>query len=392
MNTAKACIQHRVATILAVIMVAIFGVMYGTQLQMALMPDIEMPMALVMCVYAGATPSDIEELVTKPLESAVMQVSGVDEITSKSSDSVAMIQITYVDGTDLDIAATKLREKFDLVSLPDDANDPVIINMNMSDMMPTVMIALMGDELSELQAVADDIVSPALERIDGVAQVEVMGGVQQQISVELNSAKVSGFGLSNSYVAQFLAGQNLVYPGGDMDNGSKTLTVSTDAKFQTVEDVANMLISLPTGGTVRLSEIADVSLENQDMEGIAKVGDSPCVLLQISKQSDSNEMEIAQAVLDRMEELAAENGNISYTVPYSASDYISESVNNAFQNILQGIVLAAVVVFLFLRRGGSTLTICLSMPICILAVFILMNALGLTLNMLSWAASPWALA
>ena len=119
------------------------------------------------------------------------------------------------------------------------------------------------------------------------------------------------------------------------------------------------------------------------MEGIAKVGDSPCVLLQISKQSDSNEMEIAQAVLDRMEELAAENGNISYTVPYSASDYISESVNNAFQNILQGIVLAAVVVFLFLRRGGSTLTICLSMPICILAVFILMNALGLTLNMLS---------
>ena len=383
MNTAKACIQHRVATILAVIMVAIFGVMYGTQLQMALMPDIEMPMALVMCVYAGATPSDIEELVTKPLESAVMQVSGVDEITSKSSDSVAMIQITYVDGTDLDIAATKLREKFDLVSLPDDANDPVIINMNMSDMMPTVMIALMGDELSELQAVADDIVSPALERIDGVAQVEVMGGVQQQISVELNSAKVSGFGLSNSYVAQFLAGQNLVYPGGDMDNGSKTLTVSTDAKFQTVEDVANMLISLPTGGTVRLSEIADVSLENQDMEGIAKVGDSPCVLLQISKQSDSNEMEIAQAVLDRMEELAAENGNISYTVPYSASDYISESVNNAFQNILQGIVLAAVVVFLFLRRGGSTLTICLSMPICILAVFILMNALGLTLNMLS---------
>lgn len=383
MNTAKACIQHRVATILAVIMVAIFGVMYGSQLQMALMPDIEMPMAVVMCVYAGATPSDIEELVTKPLESAVMQVSGVDEITSTSSDSVSMIQITYVDGTDLDTAATKLREKFDLASLPDDANDPVIINMNMSDMMPTAMIALTGDDLAELQSLAEDVVSPTLERIDGVAQVEVMGGVQQQISVELNSAKVSGFGLSNSYVAQFLAGQNLVYPGGDMDNGNKTLTVSTDAKFQTVDDVANMLISLPTGGTIRLSEIADVSLEDQDLEGMAKVGESPCVILQISKQSDSNEMEVAQSVLRRMEELAAENGNITYAVPYSASDYISESVNNAFQNIFQGIVLAAIVVFLFLRRGGSTLTICLSMPICILTVFILMNALGLTMNMLS---------
>ena len=229
MNTAKACIQHRVATILAVIMVAIFGVMYGSQLQMALMPDIEMPMAVVMCVYAGATPSDIEELVTKPLESAVMQVSGVDEITSTSSDSVSMIQITYVDGTDLDTAATKLREKFDLASLPDDANDPVIINMNMSDMMPTAMIALTGDDLAELQSLAEDVVSPTLERIDGVAQVEVMGGVQQQISVELNSAKVSGFGLSNSYVAQFLAGQNLVYPGGDMDNGKAPLRFSHTA-------------------------------------------------------------------------------------------------------------------------------------------------------------------
>nr|WP_325195901.1 efflux RND transporter permease subunit [uncultured Oscillibacter sp.] len=383
MNIAKACIQHKVATILSVIMVVIFGVLYGMQLQMALMPEVELPMAMVMCVYAGATPSDIEELVTEPLEEAVMQVSGVDEIESTSSDSVAVIQITYVDGTDLDIAATKLREKFDLVDLPDDANDPVIVNMNMSELMPTVMIALMGDDLAELQTLADDVVSPALVRIDGVAQAEVMGGMEQQIAVKLDSARTAGFGLSNSYVSQFLAGQNLVYPGGDMDNGNKTLTVSTDAKFQTVEDVANTLISLPTGGTVRLSEVADVYLEDQDRVAIAKVGQTPCVMLQVSKQSDSNEMEIAQAVEARMAELAEENPNISYTIPYTASEYISESVNNAFQNIIQGVILAAIVVFLFLRRGGSTLTICLSMPVCILTVFIMMNVLGLTLNMLS---------
>ena len=383
MNIAKACIQHKVATILSVIMVIIFGVLFGTQLQMALMPEIELPMAMVMCVYPGATPSDIEELVTKPLEEAVMQVSGVDEIESTSSDSMAVIQITYVDGTDLDIAATKLREKFDLVDLPDDANDPIIVNMNMSELMPTVMIALMGDDLAELQTLADDVVSPALVRIEGVARAEVMGGMEQQIAVELDSARTAGFGLSNSYVSQFLAGQNLVYPGGDMDNGNKTLTVSTDAKFQSVEDVANTLISLPTGGTIRLGEVANVFLEDQDQAAIAKVGDTPCVILQVSKQSDSNEMEVAQAVEKRMEELAAENGNISYTIPYSASEYISESVQSAFQNIIQGVFLAAVVVFLFLRRGGSTLTICLSMPVCILIVFIMMNALGLTLNMLS---------
>ena len=383
MNIAKACIQHKVATLLAVIMVVIFGIMYGTQLQMALMPNMEMPRAIVMTTYVGANPSDIEELVTDPLEAAIMSVSGVDAIDSTSSENVSTIQITYVDGTDLDIAATKLREKFDMVSLPDDASDPVIINMSLSDMMPTAMIALMGDDLSQLQTLAEDVVSPALERIDGVAQVSVNGGLDQQISVEIDPAKAAGFGLSSSYISQFLAGQNLLYPGGDLQNGSKKLTVSTDAKFQSVADVANTLISLPTGGTVRLSEVATVEMTSDDPAAIAKVGNTACVLLQVSKQSGSNEMAAAQAVGERMEELAAENPSIQYSLPYIASDYIDLSVNNAFSNIWQGILLAAVVVFLFLRRGSPTLTICISMPVCILSVFVLMNVLDLTLNMMS---------
>ena len=229
MNIAKACIKHKVATLLAVIMVVIFGVLFGTRLQMALMPNMEMPMAVVMTTYVGANPSDIEELVTSPLESAIMSVSGVDEITSTSAENVSTIQITYLEGTDLDIAATKLREQFDRVSLPDDASDPIIVNINISELMPTAMIALVGDDLSQLQAKAEDDIAPALERIDGVAQVQVSGGTEQHIAVRIDPAKAAGFGLSNSYISQFLAGQNLLYPGGDMQNGSKTLTVSTDA-------------------------------------------------------------------------------------------------------------------------------------------------------------------
>ena len=126
MNIAKACIQHKVATILAAVMVAIFGVMYGTQLQMALIPEMEMPMAVVACYYIGASPSDMEELVTRPLEAAIMSVPGVDSISSSSADGVCQIQITYVDGTDLDIAATKLREQFDMVSLPEEDRKSVV--------------------------------------------------------------------------------------------------------------------------------------------------------------------------------------------------------------------------------------------------------------------------
>ena len=383
MDTAKFCIRHRVATLLAVILIAVFGIMFSTQLQMALMPDIEAPMAMVMCYYNGATPSDMEELVTRPLESAVLSVPGVDSVSSTSSDGVSQLQVTYVDGTNLDIAATKLREQFNRVSLPDGAMDPIIVNLNISELMPTAIIALKGDDLAQLQALAEDTVAPALERIDGVAQVTISGGVTQQVEVRLDAARAAGLGLSNSYVSQFLAGQNLIYPAGSVENGSKTLTVSTDAKFQSVDDVANTLITLPTGGTVRLKEVADVSLVSQESDSTAKVDGTACVMLQVSKQSGANEVAAAEAVLARLESLSAENPAVQYTVPYIASDYINLSVDAAFQNIFQGLLLAAIVVFLFLRRGGATMTIVISMPVCILSVFILMNALGLTLNMMS---------
>ena len=383
MSLSKFCIQHKVATLLAVIMISVFGVIFTTQLQLALMPDLEAPMAMVVCYYNGANPSDIEELVTRPLESAVMSVSGVDSVSSTSADSMCQLQVTYVDGTDLDIAATKLREQFDRVSLPEDAMDPVIVNLNLSELMPTAMVALTGEDLSVLQTLADNTVAPALERIDGVAQVTVSGGVTQRIAVEVDPARAAGLGLSNSYVSQFLAGQNLLYPGGDMQNGSKTLTVSTDAKFQSVEDVGNMLLSLPTGGAVRLREVADVTLETEATDAFAEVDGTACVVLQVSKQSGANEAAVADAVAAKLAELHEKNTAVAYTTPYLASEYINLSVDAALQNILQGVLLAAVVVFLFLRRGSATMTIAVSMPVCILAVFVLMNAMDLTLNMMT---------
>ena len=383
MNTAKFCIRHKVTTLLAVIMIAIFGAVFTTQLQMALLPDMEAPMAMVACYYNGATPSDMEELVTRPLESAIVSVPGVEGVSSTSSDGVTQIQVTYAEGTNLDIAATKLREKFNLLSLPEGAMDPVIMNLNVSDLMPTAMVALMGEDLANLQSLAEDVVAPALERIDGVASVTISGGVTEQIAVQVDPARAAGFGLSNSYIQQILAAENLLYPAGDVYYGSKPLTVSTDAKFQSVEDVSNLILPLPTGGQIRLGEVAEVTLETTDREAVAVMDGAPCVLLQVSKQSGANESATAKAVESRMAELAAENRSVRYALPYLASDFINLAVSSAFQNIILGVALAAVVVFLFLRRWGATLTIAVSMPVCILAVFVLMNLFDLTLNMMS---------
>ena len=383
MSIAKFCIRHKVTTLLAVIMISVFGVVFTTRLQMALLPDVEAPMAVVLCYYNGATPSDMEDMVTRPLETAILSVPGVDGVSSTSSDGVTQIQITYVEGTDLDITAAKLRENFGLLSLPDGAMAPIIVNMNLSDLLPTAMIALIGDDLAAAQTLAEDVVVPALERIDGVASVSISGGVSEQISVDVDPTRAAGYGLSNSYIIQFMTAENLLFPGGDLYSGDTTLTVSTDAKFQSVEDVANMIIALPTGGTVRLSEVADVYLESIESDNVAKMDGENCVILQVSKQSGSNEDATAKAVAAQMEKLAAENRNIHYGIPYLASDFINLAVVASIQNILLGVLLAAIVVFLFLRRWGATLTIAVSMPVCALATFVMMNVFDLTMNMMS---------
>ncbi|MBR4211332.1 MAG: efflux RND transporter permease subunit, partial [Oscillibacter sp.] len=351
--------------------------------QMSLLPDMEAPMAVVMCYYNGANPTDMEELVTKPLESAALSVSGVKEVASTSGDGSSSITVTYVDGTDLDIAATRLREQFDMITLPEDATKPIILNMDIGALMPTAVVALMGNDLNQLQTLSEDVVTPALERIDGIASVTAYGGNEQEISVRLDAARAEGYGLSNNYLAQILSAENLLYPGGDVHNGTKTLTVSTDAKYTNVEDVRNTLVPLPTGGSVRLGEVAAVALEDKDRDTQAKMGGQECVILMVSKQSGANEAKAASAVEERLAELAAENPGMSYYMAYSASTYINQAVSSALQNIMLGVGLAAVVVFLFLRRFGPTLTIAISMPVCILTVFVLMNVFDLTMNMMS---------
>ena len=381
--SAKFCIKHKVSTLLAVIMISIFGVVFTTRLQMALLPDLEAPMAVVMSYYNGATPGDIEEMLTRPLETAILSVSGVESVSSSSSNGVSQLQVTYAEGTDLDVAAMKLREQFDLITLPEGAMDPVIVNVSLSDMMPTAMIALMGEDLTQLQYLAEETVGPALERIDGVAQVTISGGVSQQIAVEVDAARASGYGLSKDYISQFLMAENLLYPGGSVENGTKTLTVSTDAKFQSVDDVRNMLLATPLGGIIRLGEVANVVLESVPSSDTAKMDGTACVVLQVSKQSGANEVGTAEAVVRQMEKLEKDHPSLRWSAPYLASTYINIAVESALQNIFLGVLLAAIVVFLFLRRWGATMTIAVSMPVCILSVFILMNVFDLTMNMMS---------
>ncbi len=371
-------------TILLYILVVVFGFYSFQNLPLALMPSMEVPAAVVYATYPGAGPEDIEQQVTKKLEGAVAGLSGLDTLQSTSSENMAMLVIRFTNDTDMDQAMTDLRDKVAQVKsqLPDDASDPTVMSIDI-DSMPVVSVALRGNDLASLQSIAEDEIQPALERLDGVASVDISGGYEQEIAVHTDASRLKGYNLTISSIGQQLGADNIAIPGGDLDNGSQTLAVRTDGEYSSIDDVKNALISLPAGGTVRLSQIADVSMQPKDQDAISKVDGEECIILSVNKQSGSNTAQIAELAKAEFDSLLKSNDSLQWNIVMDQSDYINMTVDNAIQNIWMGVLFAAIVLFLFLRDLGATLAVTIAMPCCILFTFLIMNVLGITLNMMS---------
>lgn len=384
MKFAQTFIKHHVMTILLYILVVVFGFYSFQNLPLALMPSMEVPAAVVYATYPGAGPEDIEQQVTKKLEGAVAGLSGLDTLQSTSSENMAMLVIQFTNNTDMDQAMTDLRDKVAQIKsqLPDDASDPTVMSIDI-DSMPVVSVALRGNDLASLQSIAEDEIQPALERLDGVASVDISGGYEQEIAVHTDASRLKGYNLTISSIGQQLGADNIAIPGGDLDNGSQTLAVRTDGEYSSIDDVKNALISLPAGGTVRLSQIADVSMQPKDQDAISKVDGEECIILSVNKQSGSNTVQIAELAKSEFDSLLKGNDSLQWDIVMDQSDYINMTVDNAIQNIWMGVLFAAIVLFLFLRDLGATMAVTIAMPCCILFTFLIMNVLGITLNMMS---------
>ena len=384
MKFAQTFIKHHVMTILLYILVVVFGFYSFQNLPLALMPSMEVPAAVVYATYPGAGPEDIEQQVTKKLEGAVAGLSGLDTLQSTSSENMAMLVIRFTNDTDMDQAMTDLRDKVAQVKsqLPDDASDPTVMSIDI-DSMPVVSVALRGNDLASLQSIAEDEIQPALERLDGVASVDISGGYEQEIAVHTDASRLKGYNLTISSIGQQLGADNIAIPGGDLDNGSQTLAVRTDGEYSSIDDVKNALISLPAGGTVRLSQIADVSMQPKNQDAISKVDGEECIILSVNKQSGSNTAQIAELAKTEFDSLLKSNDSLQWNIVMDQSDYINMTVDNAIQNIWMGVLFAAIVLFLFLRDLGATMAVTIAMPCCILFTFLIMNVLGITLNMMS---------
>ena len=348
-------------TILLYILVVVFGFYSFQNLPLALMPSMEVPAAVVYATYPGAGPEDIEQQVTKKLEGAVAGLSGLDTLQSTSSENMAMLVIRFTNDTDMDQAMTDLRDKVAQVKsqLPDDASDPTVMSIDI-DSMPVVSVALRGNDLASLQSIAEDEIQPALERLDGVASVDISGGYEQEIAVHTDASRLKGYNLTISSIGQQLGADNIAIPGGDLDNGSQTLAVRTDGEYSSIDDVKNALISLPAGGTVRLSQIADVSMQPKDQDAISKVDGEECIILSVNKQSGSNTVQIAELAKAEFDSLLKSNDSLQWNIVMDQSDYINMTVDNAIQNIWMGVLFAVLisVTFGFAFNSVQSNTIC----------------------------------
>ena len=382
----KTAIKRPVTTVMAILIVILAGVISLTTLKLDLMPSIDIPMAIVSTTYVGAGPEEIENLITKPIEEAVGTVSNVDTISSTSSSNSSMVMIQFVDGTDIDTAASDLREKIDLIkgTLPDDASEPMVMKLDINDMSSIVVgVGSENMDIADLTTFVDDNISNDIEKIDGVASVNVVGGLNDVVNITLDTNKMNGYGISSSQITNALKAENINMPIGQINNGTTKITAKTVGEFKSLDDIRNILLTTSGGSTIRLSDVANVELTTEDENSYAIVNGNKSVIMSISKQSDANIVDISDKINAEIEKLSQQYPDLSIKMLSDTSDYIRTSVNNVLTTAFQAAILAVIVLFIFLRSISTSAIIAVSIPTSIVATFALMYLCDMTLNIIS---------
>jgi len=387
MSLSKASVRRPVTTVMVLLIVVAFGIMSITNLQMDMMPNMNIPIAIVMTTYSGTGPQEMETLITKPMEEALSSVSGIEEMTSTSSYGSSFIMIQFEDDVDIDMAALDMREQVDLYkgTLPDGANDPMVMKLDISSMTGGIYIGVTDNsgDLVELKRRIEDRVSNRLERQDGVASVTLNGGKETEISVVLNEEKMRGYGVSESQISGLLASENLIVPTGSIKQGDKRLQLRVDGEFASLEDMRSLPITSSTGAVIYLRDLAEISEVYKEDEAHIYLNGKPGALLIVQKQSTANTVNVSQKVNAELEKLRLEMPDMEFSVVMDPAEYTQSAINSVVESAMYGGIFAVIILYVFLRSYRSTVIVAISMPVSIIATFILMYYSGITLNIVS---------
>jgi len=385
LKISKTAIYRPVTTIMVMLIVVIFGVVSYSRLPLDLYPSIEIPYAVVVTSYEGAGPSEVENLVTKPLERVLGTTSKLKNITSISSSGTSQVILEFEDGTDMDFASLEVREKVALIegALPDGASEPTVLKIDLNA-EPVMTIGINSNEdLVKLKQIIEDNIQPKIERISGVASVDLSGTKEKEIQITLLSDKVNAFGLTTSQIAGTLSSENINLPIGDIERGNQTLNLRSIGEFESLDDIRNLPIQTATGATIYLRDIATVEEQFKEMESYSYMNGEPCIILSIQKQSTANTVDVTEKIYKEIGKLEKEYDDLQFKYLSDQGKDIQASIDSVIESALLGGILAVIILYIFLRNFRSTLIVAISIPVSVIATFCLMYFGNMTLNVIS---------
>ena len=382
MGLTKQVLRRPVTTVLVVLCLIVFGLSSVFSSKLELTPEMEMPMLVVNAVYPGASPEDVEELVTKPIEDEIGTLTGVDTITSMSAENFGLVLLQYEYGKDMDKAYDDLKKKLDgLVNeFPEDVQTPTIIEMDIND-TPAITLAVNNEQADNLYNYVDSRIVPEFEKLSSVASVDVSGGQEEYIKVELIPEKLAQYHLNMNAIAQCVGSADFSMPIGSTTVGNKKLSVTSGTDFDTIELLKKIPITLGNGNIIYLEDVAEVysTLEEKS----SRYNGKDTIALGIKKNQESSNMEVSRDVLKIVDDLKADDPALEVVVINDSSESISSSLESVFQTMIMAVAVSMVIIWLFFGDMKASLIVGTSIPVSILAALILMKAMGFSLNVIT---------
>lgn len=389
MKLADVSIKRPVFATMMIMSLVVLGLFSVMKLNVDLYPDVDIPYVIITTILPGAGPEQIETEVTKKIEDAVNPVEGVDFIQSTSQENVSIVVVAFRLEIDGKTAAQDVREKVAAVisELPSEIEDPVIQRFDFAS-LPIMQYTVSGTRSEkDITTYTNNVIKKRLESIPGVGSVNLVGGSDREIIIEVDAAKLKAYNLSIQDVIQNVGAANVEIPGGNLTQGSRQLLVRTMGKYKNVDDFNRIVVANPRGNPVYVSDVAKVVDGIKEKTSLTRINGKSAVGLNIIKQSGSNTVQIAEEVKKQIEELEKEiPADINIFLAKDNSVQIEESIRDVWFDIFYGGLLAVLVIYFFLANFRATIISALALPTSIIASFIIMYALGFTLNMMSLLA------
>jgi len=385
MKIARNAIDRPIFTIMVTLIIILLGVVSLSRLPIDLMPDITYPTLSISTTYTNASPEEIEELITRPIEESMSAVPGVEEVNSVSTEGSSNVRVTFAWGTDLDVASNDIRDRLDRVlpRLPDDVERPVLRKFDLAS-FPVLILGASGDlDPIQMRRIIDNQIKHRIERVPGVASLDVMGGLDREIHVDLKLDKVKALRLPLDLILSRIEAENVNVPAGTLERGNLEVLVRTPGEYTSLDDLRNTVIAIREGAAIRLRDIADVEDSWQKVTRLVRVNGRPGINLALYKQSGKNTVAVAREALRELDRINQDIPQLNIIPLIDTSDYIRRSIRNVGFAAIYGGILAILVLLFFLGSFRSTAIIGTAIPISIIATFALIYFGGFTLNLMT---------